>query len=215
MAAKVAKTLIRTSHPGLQNNSQHPNHACSSMKRLPANRNQHGFTLVEILVVIIIIGFLASITVLSSGGDPLRKLRTEAQRTLTIIQMAGDEALLQGREYGLKLNQDSYQIVNFDESKSRWQANDNSAFRAYRLPETMSLSLASEGNDVSLEKIQPAEGSSDEKYTLEDPLKPTLLILSSGDMTPFEIHFQSTVTASRILLSSDGLDDITLQTQHE
>ncbi|MEH6357426.1 MAG: type II secretion system minor pseudopilin GspH [Pseudomonadales bacterium] len=185
------------------------------MKSLPTTRIQRGFTLVEILVVIIIIGFLASIAVLSSGGDPLRKLRSEAQRTLTIIQMAGDEALLQGSEYGLKLNQDSYQIVNFDESKSRWQADDNSAFRTYRLPESMTLSLASEGNNVSLEKIQRVDDSGDDKDTPDDPLKPTLLILSSGEMTPFEIHFQSTATPSSILLSSDGLDDISLQTQHE
>jgi general secretion pathway protein H len=183
------------------------------MKNLPSSRVQRGFTLVEILVVIIIIGFLASITVLSSGGNPLRKLRSEAQRTLTIIQMAGDEALLQGREYGLKLNQGSYQIVNFDESKSHWKAGEDSAFRVYRLPESMSLSLASEGNNISLEKIQRVDEN--EGDSPDDPLKPTLLILSSGEMTPFKIYFQSALTPSRILISSDGLADITLRTEHE
>ena len=128
--------------------------------------------------------------------------------------LAADEALLQGKEYGLRLTENSYQIVVFNESKQRWQADDANAFKNHLLPDNTTLSLESEGNKISLEEVLNVTLQDHEKPE-DDPLKPALLILSSGEMTPFEIHFQSPSTTSRVTLRSDGLDDIELQTQHE
>ncbi len=54
-----------------------------------------GFTLLELLVVLVIIGIVSSFAVLSTGlathDKPLDK---EAQRLLALMQMAGEEAVL-------------------------------------------------------------------------------------------------------------------------
>ncbi|MDH3908939.1 MAG: prepilin-type N-terminal cleavage/methylation domain-containing protein, partial [Gammaproteobacteria bacterium] len=67
-----------------------------------------GFTLVEILVVIVIISIVMSIAMLSitlAGGD--NQLRDEAQRVISLVDVAQDESLLQGREFGLEFMQGS------------------------------------------------------------------------------------------------------------
>lgn len=178
-------------------------------------QKQRGFTLIEIMVVIVIIGFLASMAVLSSGTDPLRQLKQEAQRIAIIIRLAEDEALLQGKEYGLKLAKDSYQVVTFNETTKRWQSTaDTSAFKHHRLPDNATLSLQSEGNKISLQALFSGK-EKEQQNTENDPLKPSLLILSSGESTPFEIHFSSPDSTSYITLSGDGLNELELQTQHE
>jgi general secretion pathway protein H len=71
-----------------------------------------GFSLIEILVVIVIIGIVMSIAMLSitlAGGD--NQLRDEAQRIMSLVEVARDESLLQGREFGLEFMQDSYRFV--------------------------------------------------------------------------------------------------------
>ena len=80
-----------------------------------------GFSLIEILVVIVIIGIVMSIAMLSitlAGGDS--QLRDEAQRIVSLVAVAQDESLLQGREYGLEFMQGSYRFVEFDPLTRRW-----------------------------------------------------------------------------------------------
>jgi type II secretion system protein H len=61
-----------------------------------------GFTLIEILVVVTVIGIIVSIGLLSLSvlGDD-RQLRIEARRIATLLASAQDEAVMQGREFGL------------------------------------------------------------------------------------------------------------------
>ena len=80
-----------------------------------------GFTLIEILVVIVIIGIVMSIAILSitlAGGD--NQLRDEAQRVVALVEVARDESLLQGREFGVEFMQGAYRFVEFDPLTRQW-----------------------------------------------------------------------------------------------
>jgi general secretion pathway protein H len=82
-----------------------------------------GFSLIEILVVIVIIGIVMSIAMLSitlAGGD--NQLRDEAQRIMSLVEVARDESLLQGREFGLEFMQDSYRFVEAKATPGRARA---------------------------------------------------------------------------------------------
>ena len=74
-----------------------------------------GFSLIEILVVIVIIGIVSSVALLSLGllGDD-RELQTEARRLISLVEVAQDEAVMQGRELGLEFMAHSYRFVEYD-----------------------------------------------------------------------------------------------------
>jgi len=175
--------------------------------------SSRGFTLVEILVVIVIIGLMAGMAVLSIGHDPQRQLQQEAQRVRTILQLAADEALLQGREYGLVLEQNGYQIVQFNEQKRQWQKSEAANFARYELPERVQISLQSEDTNIDLSELNRPDSDTDKKNN--SSIKPALLLLSSGEMTPFILQFSAADSddnkSNSYQLSSDGLSEIKLE----
>jgi general secretion pathway protein H len=172
-----------------------------------------GFTLVEILIVMIIVGVMASMAVLAIGGDPHQQLKQEAQRIRLVLQLAADEALLQGQEYGLKLARESYQVVQFDDEKEEWAEAPLEAFDAYQLPNDITLSLQSEGSTVDLTILNKNEEEQNQKSQEENELKPALLLLSSGEMTPFTLQLNSANADYKMQLSGDGLGEIRLGNQ--
>ena len=84
-------------------------------------RLSRAFTLIEILVVVSIIGIVLSIAVISLGvlGDD-RELREEARRFAALVQVAQDEALMQGREFGIEFMSNGFRFVEYDPFLNRW-----------------------------------------------------------------------------------------------
>ena len=61
-----------------------------------------GFTLLELLVVVLLIGIIANFAVLSMSGRALTdKLSVEAQRLNQLVQLAAEEAQVKGLNLGL------------------------------------------------------------------------------------------------------------------
>ena len=150
-----------------------------------------GFSLIEILVVIVIIGIVMSIAILSitlAGGDS--QLRDEAQRIVSLVEVARDESLLQGREFGLEFMQDGYRFVEFDPLVRQWtEIIGDDTLRLREVPEELELELYIEDRRVIL-KDDPARMSSEnEDRPGIERYAPHVLIYSSGDLSPFELHF--------------------------
>ncbi len=158
-----------------------------------------GFTLIEVLVVMVIIGCLAGLAVISSGiAGPSRELRSEADRLAGLIGVLADEAVLDNREYGLRLERDGYQVYFYDETGGRWQALSDGA---RQLPEWAELSFELEGEPLVL----PAPAGDEKTSKDARPPVPQLIILSSGELSPFRLELgERRKDGLRLQLSSDG-----------
>jgi general secretion pathway protein H len=176
------------------------------------HRQHRAFTLIEILVVISIIGIVVSIALLSLGvlGDD-RNLRTEGRRLIALVQLAQDEATMQGREFGIEFMTDSYRFVEFDPFLNVWgDIIGDDTLRLRQLPEGMEFDLYIEGQRIFLDP-EPArfEDPEDEPSaaSVED-YAPHILVFSSGDMTAFELRVLQAELDQTIALESNLLGDI-------
>jgi general secretion pathway protein H len=155
-----------------------------------------GFTLVELLVVLVILGVLIGLAVLSTGiTGPARELQDEAERLAGLIGVLAEEAVLDNREYGVHLSAGAYQVLRYDPALRRWQALQE---RPHHLPPWAELSVELEGEALQLPRPGGEQGG-------KSGLTPQLLILSSGELSPFRLQVRERRRdGMRLWLSSDG-----------
>ena len=137
-----------------------------------------GFSLLELLVVIVIIAILFTFTTLAiRGTSPEELIQTEAKRLDRLVQLALEEAILKGNEYGVEFSPDSYRFLLYIENT--WQPLDaDKLLRTRQLPENMEFELEIEQIDVLIEE----DSNTDEED--EDKPRPQVFLLSSGEITP-------------------------------
>jgi general secretion pathway protein H len=157
-------------------------------------RTAAGFTLIEMLVVVLIVGVIAAGVLLSvslTGSD--HELETESERLVTLMNYARDEAELQTRELGLACSAHGYEFLAFDARTQVWGSVDqDDALRARRLPAGLTLRLKVEAREV----VFTPPLATDQK-------KPDVMIFSNGDLTSFELTVQRDGAARSVTVAID------------
>ncbi len=177
MAKRVAKTMLPTS--------------AATIKHI---MRQRGFTLIEILVVLVIISLLVSMAAVNTGDDPRRKqLIAEAQRLRFIMEDLSERAIFKNIDLGFVVNKTQIAIYEYtlltpkDENDPSsqavysWQLSNQKTNNPIELSEeSMSFSLSVEGLTVVL----PYASTQDSK-----DVEPQFYAYSSGeqDVTLIEI----------------------------
>jgi len=138
-----------------------------------------GFTLIELLVTIAIIAVITSMSLVLFNPPPNQRLKNESSALQSLIQMASDEAVLQGREIGVEFMQRSYRFLDFDPFLEVWNTRENDhIFRERYFSEEINFEIKLENNDIEI------KGKKENKLQSHFP---HIILFSSGEISPFLI----------------------------
>ncbi|MBE9568485.1 MAG: type II secretion system minor pseudopilin GspH [Proteobacteria bacterium] len=165
-------------------------------------RRQQGFTLLELLVVVVIVAILFTYTTLAIRSDSAEDIiKQEAQRLDRLVQLALEEAILRGEEYAIEVSLDGYQFLHFVDN--RWQpVTNDKILRPRELPLDMELEMSLEDTEIVIGKAESdartalmndrtlGDDETEQEQEDKNAAKPQVYLLSSGEITPeFEIRF--------------------------
>jgi len=155
-----------------------------------------GFTLIEVLVVVVILAVLASALVLSTASSGERRLEREAEKLRALVAYACEQAELRGREIGVSLNSGGYRFSEFD--RDAWVGFSDGELRPRTWLAGTDAMLSRDGHTVEV--------------AAQFPDKPQLLCFSSGELTPFRLELALGEIAVRYRLDGDPGGAVALTT---
>lgn len=138
---------------------------------VPRKRPAHnaGFTLIELIAVVVIIGIIISFATLSIGQHSDQRLQTEAKRLQHLLRMASDEAIMQTREYAIRFSGEGYSFLVMGADGKFLPIEADPLFAPRKVDDDTKLSLTIDDHLIEFNpELEP----------------PSIYILSSGEVTP-------------------------------
>ncbi|PWQ99979.1 type II secretion system minor pseudopilin GspH [Leucothrix pacifica] len=140
--------------------------------RFSIHHHQQGYTLIELMVVIAIMGLLTSVVLPYLPGDKQELLFEELDRFESRVSYAQTHAVLQSQDLGLVVDEGEYRFMQ--RGKSGWELIEEQPLQAQKIPEFLRQLASVEGQELIVEDSLDGEVPA-----------PKLLFLSSGEITPF------------------------------
>ena len=131
-----------------------------------------GFTLIEILIVIVIIGITVGFALIAFGDfGESKRILFAAEQFENILHLAQQEAILENNTFGLRIDNKNYQILKFI-PPSKWQTSAaKNLYKPHSFPKNMVIKLST--------SFKARKNG------------PSIIIDSSGDLSAFTLTFGS------------------------
>lgn len=159
-----------------------------------------GFTLIEVMLVVLVIGVMVSFVQLAFPGNKLaRDLEQVTQRFAGQFVVASEYGMLNNLELGLLIDEQSYEFLGYD--GVRWTPiEDSDLFANQTLPAHIKMTLVLEGLAIDekalldIEALREAEEGLFTQQDEDDEKKtrlPQIYLFSGGEITPFQLTFSA------------------------
>jgi general secretion pathway protein H len=170
--------------------------------RVNVRKLQTGFTLIEIMLVLALMGLMISVVSYTAlGTNNYDKVDQQAKRFQVVFDMASDYAILNQVQLGIRVDEkeSTYTYVALDDDDDWVELSGQKLFESHQLPENMTLQLFLDNLPWQQEDQLFTGSLFDEELSVSDegveigneedipPPPPQLFLLSSGDLTPFEL----------------------------
>lgn len=192
-------------------------------KRAKVTDRRNGFTLLEMLVTLVIIAIALTLAL-----PQIRLLQQDApveQQTrelAALIELARDEAALQGRNFGIRLYETGYEFYDLDTETGAWLTLEgDDMLRPVEFERRLSVQLEMEGTVIPLppsaaaDRAQQAADEEEQLDAFGNPLPgvgltPHIFILASGEVSPFALTMRDIPTDEAVALEADYLGQMSL-----
>ena len=163
-----------------------------------------GFSLIEIMVVVVIIGLISAAVIINfTGKSRDTELETTAERLDALFGYVREQAELQTRDYGFRVNDKSYSFVVYDVLGNQWRpVDEDDALREREFPEGIEPTVVVEGRSIVLDRKKNDKELDD--YT------PDILIFANGDLSSFEVALQREGAKDRARIYTDEQSELRL-----
>ena len=139
---------------------------------------------------------MAVLSIGVTGRDS--QLDEESRRIEGLVSLLHERALLEGRDFGLRIEPTAYEFVVYDPVRDRWLTfTDDNEFRHRDLPAGVSFQLELDSTPV----VKPLERTF---ATDEPPPPPQVAIAASGEGTPFRLTLLRDATQAKASVDGDA-----------
>lgn len=153
-----------------------------------SRQREAGFTLVEIMAVVLLIGTMIGLVAISVGGKAERELELESQKLYQKLRLLMELAELDGVEVGFMRTDDGYQFLLFDDASLEWKTMDERQLAPVTTNRSYQFLLDRDREELDTKVLyETGRREKARDYGENAYNEPELMFFSDGQLTSFSL----------------------------